>query len=231
MLALNNLLCACARNALHLAARSCNVDMLRLLVGGEDAAADAAYVNEPDRNGITALFLAMQKGAARPCGYRAAQQRRPAQAGGYRGQLSSHAKHGARGGSQPPQRKLRTTRGAEAEPAHQACGAMVRRARWAGGPSREDDVSDFVSSRSSQTFVEDAASHLPRARGRRGRPGGVRVPDAGRRAVQLAGLEGAGRAATGAAAAARRRPAAAARAWPARGPVRAAAVTVLVVGR
>ena len=52
------------RNALHLAARSCNVDRLRRRVGGEDAAADAAYVNEPDRNGITALFLAMQKGAA-----------------------------------------------------------------------------------------------------------------------------------------------------------------------
>lgn len=62
------------RNALHLAARSCNVDMLRLLVGGEDAAADAAYVNEPDRNGITALFLAMQKGAAQLRRRTAAQQ-------------------------------------------------------------------------------------------------------------------------------------------------------------
>jgi len=67
-------MCAGGRNALHLAARSCNVDMLRLLVGGEDAAADAAYVNEPDRNGITALFLAMQKGAAQLRRRTAAQQ-------------------------------------------------------------------------------------------------------------------------------------------------------------
>ena len=58
------------RNALHLAARSCNVAMLRLLVEGEDAAAAAAYVNEPDKSGITALFLAMQKGARRRASWR-----------------------------------------------------------------------------------------------------------------------------------------------------------------
>ncbi len=58
------------RNALHLAARSCNVAMLRLLVEGEDAAAAAAYVNEPDKSGITALFLAMQKGARRSASWR-----------------------------------------------------------------------------------------------------------------------------------------------------------------
>ena len=53
------------RNALHLAARSCNVAMLRLLIEGGDAAANVAYVNEPDKSGITALFLAVQKGAPR----------------------------------------------------------------------------------------------------------------------------------------------------------------------
>lgn len=58
------------RNALHLAARSCNVAMLRLLVEGEDAAAAAVYVNEPDKSGITALFLAMQKGARRSASWR-----------------------------------------------------------------------------------------------------------------------------------------------------------------
>ena len=56
--------CLC-RNALHLAARSCNVAMLRLLIEGDDAATNVAYVNEPDKSGITALFLAMQKGAPR----------------------------------------------------------------------------------------------------------------------------------------------------------------------
>ncbi|KAK9815857.1 hypothetical protein WJX72_010854 [[Myrmecia] bisecta] len=50
------------RNALHLAARAGNAEMLRVLLEDLEKEDRVAFVNEADKNGITAVFLAKQKG-------------------------------------------------------------------------------------------------------------------------------------------------------------------------
>lgn len=49
------------RTALHLAARSCDADMLKTLLENVDEAKKPALVNQTDNFGITPIFLAVQK--------------------------------------------------------------------------------------------------------------------------------------------------------------------------
>eukprot|EP00884_Botryococcus_braunii_P013152 jgi/Botrbrau1/21838/Bobra.0190s0052.1 len=51
-----------SRTALHLAARAASPDMLKVLLEDLPVQEREEYVNEPDRNGITPVFLAKQKG-------------------------------------------------------------------------------------------------------------------------------------------------------------------------
>lgn len=54
------------RTALHLAARSGALSVLHVLLEDLEPGERTEYVNEADRNGITPVFLAKQRGEAQP---------------------------------------------------------------------------------------------------------------------------------------------------------------------
>ena len=54
--------CAPSRSCLHLAARAGQAASLRALLEDLDEEERIAFLNDPDKNGITPVFLAKQKG-------------------------------------------------------------------------------------------------------------------------------------------------------------------------